>query len=288
MSLSQAIASQFRSAASLTDQRYRNGASGIAALDVQIAFQNSVSSEGDTPDREAAYKLRLIAIDTLLGREPGSTQLYFPELDPFGSFSIVALPSRSLVVQQRPDVALAEAQYRAALADLGVTRADLFSSLSLNAALTDRSNPANVLGAETLILDYAAQLTAALFEGGRRRAAVRQAEATIKERASEFAKAAVTSIADVEVALIQEQASVSELAYRTEARGIAEVSDRIAVSRYQRGQLSLLSLLETKRSLEASRLDEIDAALSRSVARIDLYEACGGSRFIPPETQGSR
>lgn len=280
--IAEALAESFESTAFATDERYRAGARSTGALDVQIARQNAFSSVADVPSLVAQYRTQLQAIDALLGRLPGTTELRFEPGPAPNALAAVAVGAPGDLLAERPDVALAEAEFRAGLADLGVARAELLPSFSLSAALTEASSPANVLGAETLIATYAGEVVAPLFDGGRRRAEVRRARARADELAANYAAAALAALNDVETALLQETATAEEFALREASLEAARLSDRIASERYAAGQISLITLLETRRSLDSARRAVVTAAESRLVARVGLYEALGGD-WSPPE-----
>ncbi|MEO1658161.1 MAG: efflux transporter outer membrane subunit [Pseudomonadota bacterium] len=283
--IAEALATSFEETANLTGQRYRTGSRTLGALDVQIARQNAFSSASDVPAIAAQYQTQLQAIDVLLGRLPGTTVLRFEPAPNLRTLSDVSVGAPADLLLERPDVALAEAEFRAGLADLGVARAELLPSFSLTAALTETTSPANFLGSETLIATYAGEVVAPIFDGGRRRAEVRRARAATDELAASFASAAVTALNDMETALIQERATTEELELRRSSLEAARLSDQIASERYVAGQVSLITLLETRRSLNTARQSEVTATESRLNARISLYEALGGDWF-PPKPDG--
>lgn len=280
--IARALARSFENTASLSDQRYRAGSQAVNALDVQIARQNAASASAAVPTLEAQYLIQVQAIDVLLARAPGTTALSFTGLPEMRGLDPLPAGAPVEILSARPDVALAEAEYRAGLNDIGVARADLYPDISLNGVLTQASSPANVLGAETLILNLFAEAFAPIYEGGRRRAEVRRAEAAARILSAEFESAALNAVRDVEAALALEDAGVRTIALRDVSLNAAQLSDRIASERYAAGQVGLLTVLETRRALDAARQDLVAAEEARLNARIDLHLALGGAWFNDP------
>ena len=277
--IARALAASFEETAALSDQRYRIGSQSVGALDVQIARQNAASAAAAVPTLEAQYVIQLQAIDVLLARAPGTTALSFAAMPDARGFKALPAGAPADILSERPDVALAEAEYRAGLNDVGVARADLYPDITLSGVLTRASTPANVLGAQTLVTTLVAEAVAPLYEGGRRRAEVRRAEAAARELAAAFESAALAAVREVETALALEAAGVRTLALRDVSLNAARLSDRIASERYAAGQIGLLTVLETRRSLDVARQDLVAAEEARLNARIDLHLALGGAWF---------
>ncbi|MEO1251836.1 MAG: efflux transporter outer membrane subunit [Pseudomonadota bacterium] len=285
--IAEGLSESFSETAMLSDERYRAGSQTVSALDVQISRQNAAAAAASIPNLEAQYVVRLQTIDILLGRLPGTTTLSFAEMAEAGALPAASVGEPSGVLRNRPDVAFAEASFRAALSDIGVARADLYPTITLSGVLQQASSPANVLGAETLIANLVGEVVAPLYEGGRRRAEVRRAEAAARELGAEFEQTALTAVGDVEAALAQEQASADTVALRAVSLEAARLSDAIASERYAAGRVGLLTVLETRRALDAARQDLVAADEARLNARIDLRLALGGDWFDDSERQAS-
>ncbi len=270
-------AESFAETAKITDQRYRSGSSQATALDVQIARQNQASAEAAIPELRALLAVQQQAIDVLLARPPGATRLTFADRPDAWTLPDLGAGAPADLLRRRPDVAAAELNYRAALADVGTARAQRYPSLSLNGSVTRQRNAAaNPFDPEALIASLTAGLVRPVFQGGLLKAQVAQAEAAARELASDFAAAALEAVADVESALVFEAAYAEEIALRRASLEAAELSDRIARERYASGQATILTALETQRSLNTARQDLVLAEQTRLDARVDLYLALGG------------
>lgn len=278
------IADSFQTTYALTDERYRAGSRNTSASDVEIARQNLEAALADIPDLETQLAVQLIQIDLQLGRNPGATQRAFDaELRQDRRLrSPVGLPASLL--SARPDVAAAELSYRAALEDVGAARADLLPGVSLTAAMTFQGEAFDHLfDINEVVASLAASLTQPVFQGGRLRAEVQVQQSEAEALASAYARAALTAISEVEIALAQQAGLIRELEQLDAALRSAEISNQIAQDRYRQGLVSLLSVLETQRSLNAARRNLLVAEQSLLFARIDLHQSLGGRWFDAAE-----
>lgn len=277
LDLARRTAGSFRATYELTQQRYEAGSTSVTASDVQIALQNLESALVEIPQLEADLAQQWLAIDEQLGRLPGETQRSFSGVfdvsDPFEA--PVGRPAALL--SARPDVAIAELRYLAALEDVGAARALLYPAIALGASLTFQADtPEEVFDWDRHIASLANSITAPIFQGGRLRAQVRLEEAQAEELASAFARTALAAVIDVEIALaeltgLQEQTERLEAALET-----AKLSNELAQGRYRQGLISILAVLETQRSLNAAEQNIILTDQATANARIDLFLSLGG------------
>ena len=275
--ISEQSAASFAETASITEGRYRAGSAQTSALDVQIARQNQASAEAAIPELKALLTVQQHAIDILLARPPGQTQLAFTTPPEAVGLPALSAGAPADLLRRRPDVAAAELAYRAALADVGTARAQRLPSLSLSGTISRQTADASDLfDPEALISNLTAGLFAPLFQGGRLKAQLSLTQAAAEELAANYALSALEAAIDVENALVLEDAYDEQLALRQASLTAAELSDRIARDRYASGQTTILTVLETQRALNTARQDLVIAEQTRLDARIDLHLALGG------------
>ncbi len=270
-------AASFAETVAITEARYEAGSAQISALDVQIARQNRASAAAAIPELRALLGVQEQAIDVLLARRLGATELALSPAPNAADLRPLDPGTPADVLRRRPDVAAAELNYRAALADVGAARAQRLPSLTLTGSMSRQTNDASDLfDADAMIANLTAGILAPLFQGGRLKAQVEAAEAAAQELASTYALTALSAVADVEGALLFERAYEEQRALRQVSLEAAERSNQIARERYASGQVSILTVLETQRALNTARQDLILAEQARLEARIDLYLALGG------------
>ena len=277
LDLARRTAESFRSTYQLTDQRYKAGSTGVSASDVQIALQNLETALADVPQIEADLVQQWLVIDEQLARMPGETAISFAGAYQPVEDTNVPVGRPAGLLASRPDVAIAELRYLAALEDVGTAKARLYPAISLGASLTFQGDtPSDLFSWDRHIASLTNSLTAPVFQGGRLRSQVRLEEARAKELASAFARTALAAVVDVEVALaelagLQEQKVLLDAALET-----AKLSNDLAQGRYRQGLLSILAVLETQRSLNSAEQNVILTDQSIANARIDLFLSLGG------------
>lgn len=248
---------------------------------VELATQKAVVATAGLviPDLNQQRSEALAALAILLGRAPEGFSVDGQTLDPLIEPAVGSgLPSELLT--RRPDVFMAQANMRAANADLLVARAALFPSLTLTAS-GGVQNPA--LNAAILslsgvgqTLNLGAAITQPIFNGGRLRAARSEAQAKEEELVAAYNAAILSALVDVENAL-------SALRHLDDARSLQE--ENLAQSarafegasiRYKAGAQDFLTLLEAQRTLYTAREQYTQYKLARFQALVALCKALGG------------
>jgi NodT family efflux transporter outer membrane factor (OMF) lipoprotein len=231
------------------------------------------------PELQQQQAEALAALAILLGRAPEQFTVQGQTLDALSEPQVGSgLPSELLT--RRPDVFMAEANMRAANADLLVARAALFPSLTLTAS-GGLQNPA--LNAAVISLSGAgptlsllASITQPIFDGGRLRAARSEAQAKEEELVAAYRAAILSALVDVENAL-------SALRHLEDARPLQEENLSQSASafegasfRYKAGSGDFLALLEAQRTLYTAREQYSQYKLARFQALVALCKALGG------------
>lgn len=277
LELAKRTAESFKSTYELTNERYEAGSSSVTASDVQITLQNLEAARVDIPQLESDLDRQLLIIDEQLSRLPGDSKRRFS-----GRFSLAAPPEALVgrpasLLANRPDVAAAELLYRAALKDVGAARAALYPGLSLAASLTFQDDSsADLFDWDRHIASLASSLTAPLFQGGRLRSQVRLEKKRAQELASAFARAALAAMMDVEHALVELKGLDAQRLLLASSVQTAELSNQLTQARYRQGLTSILSVLETQRSLDAAQQNVILTEQAIADARINLFLSLGG------------
>ncbi|GJL83543.1 MAG: transporter [marine bacterium B5-7] len=285
--LARSAAESYQTTLNVTDGQYRTGSKLTSATDVQIARQNLDSALADIPDLETQLTIQLFEIDGQLARFPGVTAKTFEGDLPSVSDADIPIGMPASLLTRRPDVAVAELQYRAALEDVGVARASQFPGLTLRSNLIFTSNyPGQVFD----FVDYTASLFASLvqpvFQGGRLRNEFRLQRAKANELGFAYARTALAALSEVETALAKLAGNSARVRLLRDAVESARLSDELVQNRHRQGLETLLKVLETRRALDTERENLILAEQSLYEARVDLYLSLGGIWFADePEQQ---
>jgi NodT family efflux transporter outer membrane factor (OMF) lipoprotein len=188
------------------------------------------------------------------------------------------LPAALLL--RRPDIAEAEARLAAADGQLLAARAALLPRLDLSAGLGAAAGGASGLF-DNPVYSLAAALVAPLFNGGRLAGLRDQAEALREERRQAYRQTLINALADVETALAANTGLEARLAAATAELQQAEQAATLADARYRAGAESLLTLLESQRSLYNSRDQWAQLRLGQLQGAVDLFRALGGGWQLP-------
>jgi multidrug efflux system outer membrane protein len=193
--------------------------------------------------------------------------------------SVVGLPAgvSSEILLRRPDVIEAEYGLRAANADIGVARAQLFPSISLTGLLGFASDAlSSLFDSGSFSWSAGGDITAPIFDAGGRRAGVAVSEAQRDAALAGYEGAIQIAFREVADALAV-QGTIAERA-RAAAANTAAAADTATLTdaRYKGGIDSFLASLDAQRSLYAARRSEIATQLLLVQTRIALFRALGG------------
>lgn len=265
----------------LIQTQYRLGAA--SQFDVLTQESQLASSEARLPQLEQARDAARHLLATYLGefpseagglRSPALGDLHLPAALP------VSLPST--LVRERPDILAAEAQLRAANAQVGEAVARMYPNLQLTGDFGDQSNNGGTLfDPASRIWDLAASLVQPLFEGGALEA---QKQATKAAYQAVFANyrstvlSAFRNVADVLRAL-QHDSGVLD----AEARALQSAQQAFSLVRaqYQMGAVDYLSLLTSETQYQNARIAYVQAEAQRYADTAALYVALGGGEWTP-------
>ena len=269
------LAAQVRS----TEVTRRRQAGGfVAGLDVANAEAQVASTRAALPSLRTAERQAIYNLGVLLGQEPGEllTELSHggpvpavPDVVPVG------LPSDLLL--RRPDIRRAEAAAHAAVAQIGVARADLFPRFTLTAGLGLQGDRFNALGdRRNYFWSYGPSVSWPLFDAGRIRANVGIQEASQEEALLAYRATVLLALQEVENSLVafdneQERRQFLIRAVEENRRAV-EFSTEL----YQRGQVEFLDLLNAQRSLLGSEDALVQSDTTVVTNLIALYKALGG------------
>ena len=205
--------------------------------------------------------------------------------------AIATLPAgvSSQILLRRPDVIEAEYGLRAANADIGVARAQLFPSISLTGLLGFASDAlSSLFDSGSFSWSAGGDVTAPIFDAGGRRAGVAVSEAQRDAALATYEGAIQTAFREVADALAV-QGTIAERV-RAAAANTAAAADTATLTdaRYKGGVDSFLASLDAQRSLYAARRSEIATQLLLVQTRIALFRALGGDSGAGAETAAPR
>ena len=186
-----------------------------------------------------------------------------------------AMPSQLLA--NRPDVLAAQAELAATDAELAAAARQRFPRLTLSATLGLLSfNPGDLFDEDSLIYTLAGGLAAPLFDGGRIDAEMDRAAANKRAAYAAWRGAVYAALGEAEAGYGAIAAADAESRAASAERDQLDRAARIADTRYRAGLADFLTVLEARRSADASG-ERAAAAMGRAQrARVLLWQALGG------------
>ncbi|HEY7928867.1 MAG TPA: efflux transporter outer membrane subunit, partial [Steroidobacteraceae bacterium] len=217
------------------------------------------------------------ALQLLLGAPlPGAPPAPLPFDEPHMMRAIPAgLPSDLL--EQRPDILEAEHTLKAANADIGVARAELFPTISLTSSIgTIGPQLSALFKAGSGQWSFAPQINLPIFTGGRNRAQLKAARVGERIQVANYEKAIQSAFREVADALAEtdnyaQQVSLEAALVLTERRRL-----ELATLRYQHGEDSYLNELTAQQDLYGAQQGLLQARFNRLTSQVALYQALGG------------
>ncbi|NIF27280.1 efflux transporter outer membrane subunit [Pantoea sp. Tr-811] len=267
----------------LVETRQRAG----SATRLELAQQRSLvaAQERQVPLLEQQWQDSQVTLATLLGAPvqslPASHEtlaaVQWPRIDS-------GLPSELLA--RRPDIAAAEARLAAASANVQVARAAMLPKLVLGANLGVGANTfADVFDSSYYTLTSG--LVAPIFNNGRLRAAYALAEAEQDELLETYRSSILAGFADVEKALNAIHGVERQRSWQDQEVEQARLAFELAQQRYGAGAETLLSVLETQRTLYLAQDRQVQLRLARLQGSVALYKALGGGWQAPQLASGA-
>ncbi len=258
----------------LTRTLEQGGATPLS--DVRQAEQLLYTATNQIPLLEQQIQQQENGLRLLLGQNPGPVAhtdpqaLAAPPLDlPTG------MPAQLL--ERRPDVQQAEAQLRAANAQIGVARAQFFPQFPISASGGFGGNTfSNFFDPGGATVYGLGQLSESIFTGGKLRGQLELSKRQKDEMVLNYQKTIATALHDVSNALIAVNKQRAARVEQEKLVAAAQDATRLARLRYQGGATSYLEVLTTDTNLFSAQLNLAGAQQSESLTLVQLYSALGG------------
>lgn len=187
----------------------------------------------------------------------------------------MSLPAR--LVEQRPDVRMAEANLHAACAQVGVAFAARLPNIDITAnggSAADQVH--NLFGAGTSFWNLGAAVTAPIFDGGTLKHRQRAAEAAYRQAAEQYRSTVMSALQNMADSLHAAQSDADALVASSRAERAAARSLEIARRQYAVGDISMVALLSAEVTYRQAELALIQARAARYADSVALFQAVGG------------
>lgn len=215
-------------------------------------------------------------LSVLLGAPPGSLKLDGKGLASLSYPAVVpGVPSALLL--RRPDIRVTEARLLSADADLDVARTRLLPPLDLTAQAGYGSLfVSQLFESHTLFWNLIANLSATIFDYGKRNREVDFARALHEELVETYARVIYGAVREVDDALNAIQLTRQRLDAQRESAEAARRSWEYSRESYQSGSVDHLLLLDTERTYHRNLDEQHNIDMLRYRALVSLFTALGG------------
>jgi multidrug efflux system outer membrane protein len=187
----------------------------------------------------------------------------------------------SYVLLRRPDVVQAEYQLRAANADIGAARAELFPRITLTGLLGFASSALlKLFTGGAFGWSAGANASYTIFQAGAGHANVRLTEAQRNAALANYQHAVQTAFRDVSDALARRSTMDSQLAAARGQQAAASDNYLLTESRYNAGVDPFLNVLIAQRAYYTAQNSLVQTQTTAAHNRVDLYQSLGGDPLI--------
>ncbi|MGH9325211.1 MAG: TolC family protein [Terriglobia bacterium] len=173
---------------------------------------------------------------------------------------------------QRADLRAAQAQVKAAEHALDATRAERYPSLSTSADYGDIGIPSSALRPTFTV---SATLNVPIWNGGRTKGDIQQAEAALDERRAELEDTQNQIESEVRKAYLDLEAAASQIHVAQLNIGLVETTLRQERERFEAGVSENVNVIQSQESLAGAHLDYIDSVFAYNLAKLSMFRALG-------------
>src|ERR1700730_3814444 len=255
----------------------QNALGQVAEADVVAQRSAMAQAQAALPPLQKQLSVQRNLLTALLGR--------YPSEEPAERFDLasielpqelpVSLPARG--VEQRPDVAAANASLHSASALIGVAVANRLPNLTLSAS--DGSSPnalSRLFTTGTGFWSIAGTVAAPLLDGGTLLHRERAARAAYDQAAAQYRSTVIAALQNVADALRALQADADAVKATALAERSAAESLEITQKQLALGAINYLALLTAQQTYLQSRINLVQAQAGRYADTAALFQALGG------------
>ncbi|MGR1216373.1 efflux transporter outer membrane subunit [Metapseudomonas otitidis] len=263
----------YKRALKLTENQFRAGI--VTRADVAQATTQLRSTEAQAIDLKYQRAQLENAIAVLIGEPPSAFSL--AEVEGIPSLPAVPALVPSQLLERRPDVASAERKVMAANAQIGVAKAAYYPSLNLTASGGYRTSSLHDwITTPNRFWSIGPEFALNLFDGGRIRSQVEQAEASYDQTVATYRQTVLTSFREVEDYLVQLAVLEEESGVQQQALDAAREALRLVSNQYKAGTQDYSSVVSSQATALSNERSVLTLTGSRLTASVQLIAAMGG------------
>ena len=263
----------FQQQLDLTRARFQTG----IASDEDVALaETQLETTQAQPTDVGILRAQLEHAIAMLTGQPASTfSLPFAPMKATPPPIPLGVPSQLL--ERRPDIAAAERRAAEANAQIGVTKAAFFPSLTLSGtAGLESISIATWFTWPARFFSVGPSLAQTLFDKGRRAAATEQARAEYDGTVANYRLTVLTAFQEVEDNLAALRILSRELEQQNAAVASAQRTLSLSTERYKTGIDSYLNVITAQTTLLTNQRTAVNLQMQQMTASVQLIKALGG------------
>lgn len=265
----------YRRSLAFVEKRYERGLTPI--LDLYQARRVLAQAESSLPSLRQELGISQQRLAVLLGRYPRTRPARLQQEDYYQRLTPVPPGLPSELLMRRPDVRAAEAQLRALNARVGLAKANRFPRITLTGSFGySTTELAELFEPQNELITFVEGISHSLFSAGKLKAGQRIAEARYAQGVAEYARTVLTAFFEVERALLTRKEQLERRERVLRLLKEARATQKVAQSRYEKGLVSFLTVLDSQQSRFRAEESIVLADLAVLTNRVSLHRALGG------------
>jgi NodT family efflux transporter outer membrane factor (OMF) lipoprotein len=265
-------------ATQLLDTQRRHLALGSATgLDVAAQEAALAQVKASLPPLEKQLALTRDLLTALAGRFPSEEMQETFDLDALRLPRELPLSLPSKLVEQRPDVRAAEAQWHSASALVGVAVANMLPQISITGSMGGTSTQMSQLFVPgNTFYGFTGNLTQTIFDAGTLLHKKRAAEAGLDQAAAQYRSTVINAFQNVADALHALEADANALKAAVDAERAAKRTLDLTRRQLELGYVNLPTMLIAEQAWQQSVINLAQARANRFADSAALFMALGG------------
>ncbi|MET3652076.1 efflux transporter outer membrane subunit [Dyella japonica] len=259
----------------LVQQRRERGVAADADVERQTTQVENTRATLIPLDEQITESLDQLAV--LTGQAPGAldAQLSKPAALP-GLPATVPIDDPATLLKQRPDIRAAERRLASSNAQIGQHTADLFPKVTLLGFLgTSGISPADLSRKSALTWAGVPYLQWNVFDFGRTKSSIRQAEAGRDEAAANYTQTVLAALQDANNALSRYGHQRESVQRMTQIEASANRSEALMHQRYSAGASSLIDLMDVQRTQFSAQQNLVEGQADLLKDYVSLQKSLG-------------
>jgi multidrug efflux system outer membrane protein len=254
------------------------------ALDVSRARTEVALTSSTIPPLKARVDAAINRISVLTGQVPDALRLSLSNTRPLPSLPAnIAVGDASSLLKRRPDVRRAEKELASSVARYNLASAEFFPSVNITGSLGFNASNFGDLGESNLSGFIGPSLNWRIFDFGRVRAEIAQADARSLVALARYEQTALIALEETQTALSDFSQEEQRRIILQDAARYAQKSSELANQRFTQGVDNFLDVLDAERTLLEAENTLAESETSVGLKLVAIYKSLGGGWEIPSQ-----